>query len=124
MTAGERVVVVGAGVAGLTTGVVLAEAGASVRVMAEQMPGATSLAAGRCGGRTWSSRRKRSSSGDNGRWRSFESWRRSRRRASGSPAASKRPARLRPRRTGPRLCRVSGRASPPNSRRATDLLCR
>ncbi|MFI6358486.1 FAD-dependent oxidoreductase [Streptomyces sp. NPDC050743] len=46
MAAGERVVVVGAGVAGLTTGVVLAEAGASVRVMAEQMPGATSLAAG------------------------------------------------------------------------------
>ncbi|GAA3025766.1 hypothetical protein GCM10010448_04530 [Streptomyces glomeratus] len=46
MAAGERVVVVGAGVAGLTTGVVLAEAGASVCVMAEQVPGATSLAAG------------------------------------------------------------------------------
>ncbi|MFF4610020.1 FAD-dependent oxidoreductase [Streptomyces albidoflavus] len=46
MTAGERVVVVGAGVAGLTTAVVLAEAGASVHVIAEQMPGVTSLAAG------------------------------------------------------------------------------
>ncbi|MGP4084077.1 FAD-dependent oxidoreductase [Streptomyces sp. KR55] len=46
MTAGERVVVVGAGVAGLTTAVVLAEAGASVRVIAEQVPGVTSLAAG------------------------------------------------------------------------------
>ncbi|MFE1229850.1 FAD-dependent oxidoreductase [Streptomyces sp. NPDC058745] len=40
------VVVVGAGVAGLTTAVVLAEAGASVHVIAEQVPGATSLAAG------------------------------------------------------------------------------
>ncbi|MFF2849685.1 FAD-dependent oxidoreductase [Streptomyces sp. NPDC058001] len=46
MTAGERVVVVGAGVAGLTTAIVLAEAGASVRVVAEQVPGVTSLAAG------------------------------------------------------------------------------
>ncbi|MFD7071630.1 FAD-dependent oxidoreductase [Streptomyces sp. NPDC059913] len=46
MTAGERVVVVGAGVAGLTTAVVLAEAGASVHVIAEQVPGVTSLAAG------------------------------------------------------------------------------
>ncbi|MFF3919499.1 FAD-dependent oxidoreductase [Streptomyces sp. NPDC001852] len=46
MTARERVVVVGAGVSGLTAGAVLAEAGASVRVMAEQVPGATSLAAG------------------------------------------------------------------------------
>ncbi|GHB26562.1 hypothetical protein GCM10010346_57680 [Streptomyces chryseus] len=46
MTAGERVVVVGAGVAGLTTAVVPAEAGASVHVMAEQAPGVTSLAAG------------------------------------------------------------------------------
>ncbi|MEU5086993.1 FAD-dependent oxidoreductase [Streptomyces sp. NPDC021356] len=46
MTAGERVVVVGAGVAGLTTAVVLAETGASVHVIAEQVPGATSLAAG------------------------------------------------------------------------------
>ncbi|MFJ4969096.1 FAD-dependent oxidoreductase [Streptomyces sp. NPDC088755] len=46
MTAGERIVVVGAGVAGLTTAVVLAEAGASVRVIAEQVPGVTSLAAG------------------------------------------------------------------------------
>ncbi len=41
-----RVVVVGAGVAGLTTAVVLAEAGASVHVIAEQVPGVTSLAAG------------------------------------------------------------------------------
>ncbi|WP_066956829.1 FAD-dependent oxidoreductase [Streptomyces lushanensis] len=46
MAAGERVVVVGAGVAGLTTAVVLAEAGASVHVIAEQVPGVTSLAAG------------------------------------------------------------------------------
>ncbi|WP_030209546.1 FAD-dependent oxidoreductase [Streptomyces bikiniensis] len=46
MTAGERVVVVGAGVAGLTTAVVLAEAGTSVHVIAEQVPGVTSLAAG------------------------------------------------------------------------------
>ncbi|MFP3119875.1 FAD-dependent oxidoreductase [Streptomyces sp. Iso 434] len=46
MTAGERVVVVGAGVAGLTTAVVLAEAGPSVHVIAEQVPGVTSLAAG------------------------------------------------------------------------------
>ncbi|MYR41582.1 FAD-dependent oxidoreductase [Streptomyces sp. SID5910] len=46
MAAGDRVVVVGAGVAGLTTAVVLAEAGASVHVIAEQVPGVTSLAAG------------------------------------------------------------------------------
>ena len=46
MTAGERVVVAGAGVAGLTTAVVLAETGASVHVIAEQVPGVTSLAAG------------------------------------------------------------------------------
>ncbi len=41
-----HIVVVGAGVAGLTTAVVLAEAGASVHVIAEQVPGTTSLAAG------------------------------------------------------------------------------
>ncbi|MFE5868657.1 FAD-dependent oxidoreductase [Streptomyces roseifaciens] len=46
MTAGERVVVVGAGVAGLTTAVVLAEAGTPVHVIAEQVPGVTSIAAG------------------------------------------------------------------------------
>lgn len=46
MAAGERVVVVGAGVAGLTTAVVLAEAGVLVRVIAEEVPGVTSLAAG------------------------------------------------------------------------------
>ncbi|GAA0648637.1 hypothetical protein GCM10009535_28080 [Streptomyces thermocarboxydovorans] len=50
VTAGERVVIVGAGVAGLTTAVVLAGAGAgagaSVQVIAEQVPGATSVAAG------------------------------------------------------------------------------
>ncbi|MFE4665586.1 FAD-dependent oxidoreductase [Streptomyces sp. NPDC056716] len=46
MTAGERVAIVGAGVAGLTTAVVLAEAGVPVRVVAEQVPGVTSLAAG------------------------------------------------------------------------------
>ncbi|MFD5237245.1 FAD-dependent oxidoreductase [Streptomyces tendae] len=46
MAAGERVVVVGAGVAGLTTAVILAEAGVSVHVIAEEVPGVTSLAAG------------------------------------------------------------------------------
>ncbi|MFD7118322.1 FAD-dependent oxidoreductase [Streptomyces sp. NPDC059922] len=46
MAAEERVVVVGAGVAGLTTAVLLAEAGTPVRVIADQVPGATSLAAG------------------------------------------------------------------------------
>ncbi|MEW1719430.1 FAD-dependent oxidoreductase [Streptomyces sp. NPDC093109] len=46
MTAAERVVVVGAGVAGLTTAVLLAEAGTPVQVIAEQVPGVTSLAAG------------------------------------------------------------------------------
>lgn len=42
----RHVVVVGAGVAGPTSAVVLAEAGASVHVIAEQVPGVTSLAAG------------------------------------------------------------------------------
>ncbi|MGE9696103.1 FAD-dependent oxidoreductase [Streptomyces sp. NRRL F-5630] len=46
MTQRRRVVVVGAGVAGLTTAVVLAEAGLAVHVVAEQIPGVTSLAAG------------------------------------------------------------------------------
>jgi D-amino-acid oxidase len=46
MTANDHVVVIGAGVSGLTTAVVLAEAGAMVRVIAEEAPGATSLAAG------------------------------------------------------------------------------
>lgn len=46
MTARKHVAVAGAGVAGLTTAVVLAEAGASVRVIADQVPGVTSLAAG------------------------------------------------------------------------------
>lgn len=46
MTGVERVVVVGAGVAGLTTAIVLAEAGLAVHVVAEQIPGVTSLAAG------------------------------------------------------------------------------
>ncbi|MFC5724417.1 FAD-dependent oxidoreductase [Streptomyces gamaensis] len=40
------IVVVGAGVAGLTTAVVLAEAGHEVRLVAEELPGRTSLAAG------------------------------------------------------------------------------
>ncbi|MFB4269640.1 FAD-dependent oxidoreductase [Nonomuraea sp. GTA35] len=42
----DRVVVVGAGVSGLTTAVVLAEAGHNVHVVAAELPGATSLAAG------------------------------------------------------------------------------
>nr|WSX78552.1 FAD-binding oxidoreductase [Streptomyces sp. NBC_00899] len=46
MTANDHVVVIGAGVSGLTTAIVLAEAGATVRVIAEEVPGATSLAAG------------------------------------------------------------------------------
>lgn len=48
MDAGDRVVVIGAGVSGLTTAVVLAEAGmgARVHVVAEEIPGVTSLAAG------------------------------------------------------------------------------
>ncbi|WP_431034955.1 FAD-dependent oxidoreductase [Streptomyces sp. P6-2-1] len=46
MTPRRRVVVVGAGVAGLTTAVVLAEAGLPVHVVAEEIPGVTSLAAG------------------------------------------------------------------------------
>ncbi|EFL00957.1 D-amino acid oxidase [Streptomyces sp. SPB78] len=46
MTGVERVVVVGAGVAGLTTAIVLAEAGLPVHVVAEEIPGVTSLAAG------------------------------------------------------------------------------
>jgi D-amino-acid oxidase len=46
MTAQERVVVVGAGVAGLSTAVLLAEAGTTVQVIAEQVPGVTSLVAG------------------------------------------------------------------------------
>ncbi|WP_432184192.1 FAD-dependent oxidoreductase [Streptomyces tendae] len=46
MAAGKRVVVVGAGVAGLTSAVVLAETGVSVHVIAKEVPGVTSLAAG------------------------------------------------------------------------------
>ncbi|MDT3395795.1 FAD-dependent oxidoreductase [Streptomyces sp. B1866] len=42
----EGVVVVGAGVAGLTAAVLLAESGWRVRVVAEEVPGRTSLAAG------------------------------------------------------------------------------
>jgi D-amino-acid oxidase len=42
----DRIVVVGAGVSGLTTAVVLAEAGHKVHVVASELPGATSLAAG------------------------------------------------------------------------------
>lgn len=45
MTANDHVVVIGAGVSGLTTAIVLAEAGVRVRVIAEEVPGATSLAA-------------------------------------------------------------------------------
>ncbi|HET7015798.1 MAG TPA: FAD-dependent oxidoreductase [Streptosporangiaceae bacterium] len=47
MAAGQSVIVVGAGVIGLTTAVVLAEAGFAVRVLAKQMPeNTTSAAAG------------------------------------------------------------------------------
>ncbi len=46
MAATEQVTVIGAGVSGLTTAVVLAESGLQVRVIAEDIPGLTSLAAG------------------------------------------------------------------------------
>ncbi|MFI0721725.1 FAD-dependent oxidoreductase [Streptomyces sp. NPDC021224] len=46
MTESDHVVVIGAGVSGLTTAIVLAEAGTKVKVVAEELPGATSLAAG------------------------------------------------------------------------------
>lgn len=46
MIANDHVVVIGAGVSGLTTAIVLAEAGATVRMIAEEVPGVTSLAAG------------------------------------------------------------------------------
>ncbi|MEV0634223.1 FAD-dependent oxidoreductase [Streptomyces sp. NPDC050619] len=46
MITNEAIVVVGGGVSGLTTGVVLLEAGLSVRLVAEEIPGRTSLAAG------------------------------------------------------------------------------
>ena len=46
MTSDGHVTVFGAGVTGLTTAVVLAEAGAAVDVVAEEIPGRTSLAAG------------------------------------------------------------------------------
>ncbi|WP_431913463.1 FAD-dependent oxidoreductase [Nonomuraea jabiensis] len=42
----DRVVVVGAGVSGLTTAIVLAKAGHNVHVIASELPGTTSLAAG------------------------------------------------------------------------------
>jgi D-amino-acid oxidase len=46
MTESDHVVVIGAGVSGLTTAIVLAEAGVKVKVVAEELPGVTSLAAG------------------------------------------------------------------------------
>lgn len=46
MTANKEAVVVGVGVIGLTTAVGLAEAGVRTRVVAEEVPGTTSLAAG------------------------------------------------------------------------------
>lgn len=46
MTGVEHVTVIGAGVSGLTTAVVLAEAGVRIHVIAEDLPGRTSLAAG------------------------------------------------------------------------------
>lgn len=42
----ERVTIIGAGVSGLTTAVVLAEAGVALRVLADEIPGSTSMAAG------------------------------------------------------------------------------
>lgn len=46
MTTRKPVIVVGAGVSGLTTGIVLLEAGYRVRIVAERVPGETSSAAG------------------------------------------------------------------------------
>lgn len=46
MPSDERVTIIGAGVSGLTTAVGLAEAGVRVRVVADEIPGTTSLAAG------------------------------------------------------------------------------
>jgi D-amino-acid oxidase len=46
MTAKRSIVVVGAGVCGLTTGIELLQAGLPVRIVAEEIPGRTSLAAG------------------------------------------------------------------------------
>lgn len=46
MPSDERVTIIGAGVSGLTTAVVLAEAGVRLRVLADEIPGNTSLAAG------------------------------------------------------------------------------
>ncbi|MBC9717816.1 FAD-dependent oxidoreductase [Streptomyces sp. TRM66268-LWL] len=46
MTADGQVVIVGAGVSGLTTGVELLDAGLRVRIVASEIPGRTSLAAG------------------------------------------------------------------------------
>lgn len=46
MTESDHVVVIGAGVSGLTTAIVLAEVGVKVKVIAEELPGVTSLAAG------------------------------------------------------------------------------
>ncbi|WP_369251067.1 FAD-dependent oxidoreductase [Streptomyces sp. R41] len=46
MTAERTIVIIGAGVSGLTTGVALLEAGLPVRLVAEEAPGLTSLAAG------------------------------------------------------------------------------
>jgi len=46
VTGVEQVTVIGAGVSGLTTAIVLAEGGTPVRVITEDLPGRTSLAAG------------------------------------------------------------------------------
>lgn len=128
MTAGERVIVVGAGVSGLTTGVVLAEAGASVRVMAEQAPGAASLAAGAMWGPYLVEPKDKV---DLWGQLSLEVFRElAEEPATGvrltSGIEASRTAEAAP--DWPRLCRVSGDASLPNSRpgsrRATGLPCR
>ncbi|MDO0936590.1 FAD-dependent oxidoreductase [Streptomyces sp. DG2A-72] len=46
MSVGRRIVIVGGGVSGLTTGVALLNAGLPVRLVAAEVPGPTSLAAG------------------------------------------------------------------------------
>ncbi|MGP4083848.1 FAD-dependent oxidoreductase [Streptomyces sp. KR55] len=46
MTAERTIVIIGGGVSGLTTGIALLEAGFPVRLVAEDVPGVTSLAAG------------------------------------------------------------------------------
>ena len=70
MTSSEPdVLVIGAGVSGLTTAVCLAEAGAAVKISAALPPDrTTSAVAGAIGGRTWSGWMTASSAGARPPW--------------------------------------------------------